>query len=153
MRKTFIAALLLVGLLGAGWMTQRADLASNVNAYTSIVPALYANSAVTGRIANLAGYGSAVMIVIPDSIDTGQPSVYVVLQDSLRSSTDTAWTVVDSVLVDSAAASNASDNYLELGYQGIGQYLRVVQRASGSAGDSIATAAFILRSNCRAKPC
>ncbi len=93
------------------------------------------------------------MAIVADSIDSGQPSLYVVLQDSLRSSTDTAWTVVDSVLVDSAAASNASANWNELHYTGIGRYLRAVQRASGAAGDSIITTVLILRGNCRVGPC
>jgi hypothetical protein len=148
MKLKIIFGLALAAAVMALGFAQRPDLKSRVNGYVTLVPAVRANSAATGRTVDLANYASAMMVVVPDSIDTGQPSFYVVLQDS-----GTAWAAVDSVQVDSAAASNGSANWLEVGYTGGNRYLRAVQRASGAAGDSIMTAVFILRGNCRVEPC
>ena len=148
MKRYLTLGVLALALGFTGWFVQRRDIASTMNAYTTLVPALRANSAATGRTVDLSGYSGAFMAVIADSIDSGQPSLYVVLQDS-----GTAWAAVDSVLVDSASASNGAANWQEANYTGANRYLRALQRASGSAADSVATTVLIVRGGCRVQPC
>lgn len=154
-RKNFLTALILIvslGVLGSGFMAQRLDLANNVNGYVTVVPSYIANTAVTGRAVNLANYNAAAMVALVDSMDAsfGEAGIYIALEDSLRNDSSTsAWAVFDSVLVDSATISATGSGYFEIGYTGTGQYLRAIHRATGGAGDSIASAVMILRGGCR----
>ena len=148
--KRYALPALVVMLLtatGAYALPQLVDMASTINGVETLPARIRTNTAATGTSVDIANPGSAMMVVMADSFDA-KPTFYVVLQDSA-----TAWANVDSVRVDSAAASAGANGYLELGYRGSRRYLRAVQRATGNNADSLATGVLILRGRCRVQPC
>jgi hypothetical protein len=137
----FALAVLLFAGLGYG-SVQRGDLASSLSGTVALIPASRANTAATSAAIDIANLSRvALAVVYSQDGDSSSSSIYVVIEDSIRglAAAGSTWTAYDSVLIDSAVA-----NYEDLHYGGNGRYLRVIQRASGGAADTMWTAAVIL---------
>src|SRR5207302_7812677 len=89
------------------------------------------NVAVTGRAVDRAGYATAWVSIQTGIVDNVATIGYAVLQDSSVTPAQ-IWTRVDSVIIDSTDAKQ-----YKLPYRGTRRFLRVIQRATQAATDSL----------------
>lgn len=144
MKWLLSAGLVVVVLVSGAFVAQRFDLAATLDGANTIsFSDSRANSATTGTAVNLAGYNCAMLQIVSGVVDIVGPT-YVVLQDSTPGSA--TWVAQDSIAVDST-----DNKYYDLNYKGNRQWVRGLQRASGNAADTVASAGYIVRGCKRAR--
>jgi hypothetical protein len=126
--RTVVLGLVLAG--SVAWITQNPDVASMVDETVTLTPkTATVNAANTGLAVNRSGYHGAMLYMQTGVVDNVALIGYLTLQDSIAGG---AWTVADSVLVDSV-----DNRGYEINYKGVKPFLRAVQRATQAAGDSL----------------
>jgi hypothetical protein len=137
--KGLIVALC-AALAAVAFVTQGEDLSATIDSFPTIPAGQVfsgqgtgpiTNAAVTGRAVDRTGYATAWVSIQTGIVDNVAVVGYAVLQDSSVTPAQ-AWTRVDSVLVDSTDAKQ-----YKLPYRGTRRYLRVIQRATQAAADSL----------------
>ena len=143
--KRFGSLGLVVVLLGlVGFVTQRSDLASMLDGTATLaLSGGRANSASTGTMVDMASYsGTAVQVLVGQS-DLTSGVIYMVIQDSSAGAA--------AVTVDSFALDSTDNKYYDFNYRGSRRWIRALQRASGSAADTVGSAAIVVQSGKRAR--
>jgi len=152
-RVTLVAAVLTVLLAASAFVYQGQDMSAIVDSFPTIPSGQFSatstgpiiNVAVTGRAVDRSGYASSWVSIQAGIVDNVATIAYAVLQDSSVTPAQ-AWTVVDSVLVDSTDAKQ-----YKIAYRGTRRYLRVIQRATAAAADSLWESIVVLQSGKRAR--
>jgi hypothetical protein len=144
--RLVIAMLAAAAGTAAAFVNQGQDLSAIVDSFATIPAGQTAtapgvgpitNSAVTGRAVDRAGYATAWVSIQTGIVDNVATIGYAVLQDSSVTPAQ-AWTAVDSVLVDSVDAKQ-----YKILYKGTRRFLRVIQRPTQAATDSLWHTALI----------
>jgi hypothetical protein len=144
-----------LGAVSIAGTLQRPDLASGIDAQVTLPTKLRANAADSLPAVDLSGYACAAMYVMTGQVDIATSAVkYVVLEDSTPGTA--AWNLVDSVAVDSTdnatgAKNGVGDIAYKRTYSGTRRWVRLLQRASGNAADTIQTTGVIIRGCKRAR--
>jgi hypothetical protein len=152
--RLVIAMLAAAAGTAAAFVTQGQDLSAIVDSFPSI-PAGQVftgqgvgpiiNAAVTGKAVDRTGYATSWVSAQTGIVDNVATIGYLVLQDSSVTPAQ-AWTSVDSVLVDSTDAKQ-----YKILYRGTRRFLRVIQRPTQAATDSLWTAVRILQAGKRSR--
>jgi hypothetical protein len=138
----------LVFSLAAGIMAfvsvQRIDLAADLDGVVNLTSKVRANAADSGTAVDIANYAAAAIQIATAQVDLTSTVKYIILQDSTPAVA--AWVAQDSIAIDST-----DNKYYDLSYKGSRRYIRILQRASGAAGDTIFATGTVVRSGARAR--
>ena len=151
-RLRLLGAVLGIAVVVSAFVVQGQDLSAIIDSFPTIPSGQVftgqgvgpiVNAAVTGKLVDRSGYATAWVSIQTGIVDNVATVGYAVLQDSAATFT---WTAVDSVLVDSTDAKQ-----YKILYKGTKRYLRVIQRATQSAADSLWEDVRILQGGKRAQ--
>ena len=123
---------------------QRGDLGAMIDGAVNLPTKMRANAADSGAATDIANYSSVAVVLATGQIDITSGVKYVVLQDSTPGTA--AWNLIDSVAVDST-----DNKYYDLTYKGFRRHVRLFQRASGAAADTLQVTGLIVRSGKRSR--
>lgn len=145
MRHKMVFSALLVMALSA-FVVQNPDPAAATFPFGSVVAGIGVNVARTGSAVDRQGFAGAMVLVAQGHVtNTANSIVYWVLQDSSVTPAQ-AWTSRDSILADTI-----DNKGFKLSYRLTVRYLRVIQRATGSANDTTISGGLILLTGRRAR--